>query len=132
MRMSRLNRRRRTAATTVEFAFVVPIIFTVFLGAVETTNLNFLRNMSNDVAFHVAREAIVPGADISALEAEAVNSLANAGISDPVFATVITPDNQLLVEVTIPVYQNSWGILPLAVGSSVVSTCELSLQLNPN
>lgn len=126
----RRGRRQRRGATAVEFAVVLPIILTVFLGALETTNLNFLRNMSNDVAFQVAREAIVPGANVSSLETEAVSFLATIGINGASLSTSVTPENRLRVEVTIPVDQNSWGMLPMVVGTSVVETCELSLQMN--
>ena len=70
----RLHRNRlarpkaRRGATLVEFAIVVPVIFTLFLGAIEMTRLNFIRHSASNAAYEGARKAIVPGSSISAVE----------------------------------------------------------------
>lgn len=133
MKRQRIGRRpqSRTGATVVEFAAVAPIIFSVFLGSVELANLNFLRNMANDAAFQVARAAIVPGADANDIGADAVDNLAAMGIEDVSIVTSEVAGNLISVAVTIPVDPNSWGFAKLAIGESIVQTCELARQISP-
>lgn len=125
----KLAKRQRRAAVAAELAITIPVVLTVFLGAIEITNLNFIRNTSNDVAFRVAREAIVPGADVNALESDGASFLASLGITGATVSSNQTPEGMLRVEVSVPVDQNSWGMLQFAAGDTVVQTCELSIQL---
>ena len=52
---------RRRGATAVEFALVAPIIFLLFLGSIEMTNLNMIRHTAMNAAYEGARQTIVAG-----------------------------------------------------------------------
>ncbi len=57
----RPRRSQRKGVTAVEFAFVAPIIFALFIGAIEITRLNFIRNSAANAAYEGARKAVTPG-----------------------------------------------------------------------
>ncbi len=126
-----MNRRHRSGATTVEFALVAPVIFAVFLGAIEIANMNFCRNLANDTCYQVARAAIVPGANISNIEAEAQERLEAVGINGANLVTRDIAGDLVEVEVTIPLDQNSWGIGRFTSGRSIVQRCQLARQFGP-
>ncbi len=50
---------RRAGAVTVEFAVVAPLIFLLFLGGLELTAMNFVRQTASNASYEAARRAIV-------------------------------------------------------------------------
>ena len=125
-----INRRDRSGVTTVEFALVAPVIFVVFLGAIEIANMNYCRNLANDTCYQVARAAIVPGADISSIEADAREGLEAVGITDATIDTRDIAGDSIEVEVTIPLDQNSWGIGRFTSGWTIAQRCQLARQFS--
>jgi len=121
--------RQRTAATTVEFAFVLPVILLMFLGAIEITRLNFLRQTALNAAYEGARACVVPGATTSDGTNEAMRLL--TAVSAHRGATVNVSMQQSLVNVTItiPVAQNSWGLGRFATNSNIVRNFSLKREL---
>ncbi|MDZ4851219.1 MAG: TadE/TadG family type IV pilus assembly protein [Pirellulaceae bacterium] len=118
----------RAGTTAVEFAFMVPIIFTMFMGAIEITRLNFIRNTASNACYEGARRAVSPGATTSEAETEArrLLNLVNAGNGATVNVTS-APDS-ITVAVTVPVNQNSWGISRFSSGLNVTQSCKLSRE----
>jgi Flp pilus assembly protein TadG len=120
--------RRNQGATTVEFAFVAPIIILLFLGAIEVTRLNYLRHSAANAAYVGARKIVVPGG----INSEAVTvaseylNLVRAGAGAQV--DVVRDDETVSVTVTIPVEQNAWGILKFSTGIEISNTCTLTCE----
>jgi Flp pilus assembly protein TadG len=122
-------RRSRTGTTTVEFAFVVPIIFVLFIGAVELTRVNFLRHSAANASYEGARKAIVPGAANSEAQTAAMNLLTSLGVANGAVVTVTSDTSRVTVNVVIPVNQNSWGLSRFSSGINVSNTCSLSREV---
>ena len=118
----------RSGATTVEFAFVVPIIFTMFLGAIELTRMNFIRQTAANAAYEGARKAIVPGNSASDAQTEAFRLLTNLGVRNGAGVVVNSTISRVTVTVTIPINQNSWGLTRFTGGFSVTQSCSLTLE----
>jgi Flp pilus assembly protein TadG len=126
VRQKRLRKRSaRTGATCVEFAVVAPVIFLLFMGAIEMTRLNFLVHTAGNAAYEGARQAIVPGGNEDDAVTESMRLLtivhANQG-SEVDFEE--SPD-QVTVTVRIPVNLNSWGISRFATDSIITQSCTL-------
>lgn len=121
----RILRSRRYGATTVEFALVAPIVFLLFLGAIELTRLNFLRHTAANAAYEAARASIVPGSNIEDGIDEAMQLLTIAGAAQNSTVNVIGAPEAVTAVVTVPVDQNSWGLGRFTRNMNVVQTCVL-------
>lgn len=120
--------RRRAGATTVEFAFIVPIIFAIFLGSLEMTRLNFIRHSASNAAYEGARKAIVPGSTTEQARGEALRLMTTVGVTNDVTATVTSNMNSMTVTVSVPVDRNSWGIARFSSGMTITQSCTLSRE----
>ena len=128
MKQTRRNQRIRFGATTVEFAIVVPIILTMFLGAIELTRMNFIRQTAANAAYEAARKAIVPGNTIQDARTEALRLLNTLGVGRGANIAVTTTLSRVTVTVTIPISQNSWGLTRFTGGMNVTQSCGLTLE----
>lgn len=128
MRNEQRNRRTRLGTTTVEFAIVVPVILTMFIGAIELTRMNFIRHTAANAAYEAARKAIVPGNTDEDAETEALRLLNALGVGQGASVVVTTTISRVTVRVTIPVSQNSWGLTRFTGGMNVTQSCGLTLE----
>jgi len=128
MRITRRKQRTRSGATTVEFAIVVPIILTLFLGSIELTRLNFIRQTAANAAYEAARKAIVPGNTAQDAHTEALRLLNTLGVGQGATVAVASTLNRVTVTVTIPISQNSWGLTRFTGGLNVTQSCGLTLE----
>jgi Flp pilus assembly protein TadG len=124
-RASRYVRKARSGTTLVEMALVSPIILILFIGAVEITQLNFLRHTAANAAYEGARRAIVPGGTASDAQTEALALLTLVGIANGASVTVSQVPERVQVTVSIPASQNSWGLNTFSAGCQVVQACTL-------
>lgn len=122
----RANERRGT--TTVEFAVVLPVILIVFMGSIEMTNLNTLRNMANDAAFQAARQGIVPGTSTAEAKTVAEDFLDDMGVLS---YTVNVDDSsqQITATVQVPIDANSYGLGQFIGGKVITQQCALTKEL---
>ncbi|MBX3421217.1 MAG: pilus assembly protein [Pirellulaceae bacterium] len=120
----------RRGATTVEFALVVPLILTLFLGAVEITRLNFLRHTAANAAYEGARAAIVPGGTVQEAVTAATNILTMVGAGQGVNVNAVLNATSVQVTVTVPVNRNSWGVGRFSNGFNIVQACILQREIN--
>ncbi len=118
----------RNGATAVEFAFMVPIIFTMFMGAIEVTRLNFLRQTASNASYEGARKAVTPGSSNAEAQAEALRLMTMVNAGNGATAVVTSTADSVTVSVTVPVSQNSWGITKFAAGMNIVQSCKLSRE----
>ncbi len=119
----------RRGATTVEFALIVPIIFTMFLGAIEMTRLNFLRHTAANAAYEAARTAIIPGGTETDARNKALALLSAVGASNNVTIAYESTSSFVNVTITIPVNKNSWGIGRFSSGMNLIRSCKLSREM---
>ncbi len=128
--MKRLKQKKnaRTGATAVEFAFMVPIIFTMFIGSIEVTRMNFIRNTASNACYEGARKAVSPGATNAEAETEARRLVNTLGVGNGATVNVTSTPDTVTVSITIPVNQNSWGITRFTTGLNVTQSCRLSRE----
>ena len=119
----------RKAALTVEFSLVAPIIFLIFVGSLELTSMNLVRQSAGNAAYEVARSAIVPGS----VEAEDIaigrNILAAVGATNNVDIDINDNGQTVVVEVVVPVRENSWGLGRFTGNLTIRKSCSLSREL---
>lgn len=127
--VSRRSRSNRLGATTVEFALVVPIIFTMFLGAIEMTRMNFIKHSAANAAYEAARAGIIPGATEADCKKKATDLLAAVGAGSNVVVAYESTTQSVKVTVTIPVDKNSWAIGRFTHGMNLVQSCKLSREI---
>jgi Flp pilus assembly protein TadG len=118
----------RAGATTVEFAFMVPIIFAIFMGAIEITRLNFVRQTVSNAAYEGARKAVMPGATEAEAENEATRILNMMRINNGATCDLVAGVDKVTMTVSVPISQNSWGITKFCAGMNVRQTVSLSRE----
>jgi Flp pilus assembly protein TadG len=128
-RRFRPRRSDRLGTTSVEFALVAPIIFTLFLGAIEMTRFNFIRHTAANAAYEAARTGIVPGATEADCRKKATDLLTAVGAGSSVTVDYQSTTKTVRVSVTIPVNQNSWAIGRFTHGLNLVQSCTLSREI---
>ena len=128
MKRYKQKKHARTGATAVEFAFMVPIIFTMFIGSIEVTRLNFIRNTAGNACYEGARKAVSPGATTAEAQAEALRLLTMLNVGSGATVNVTSTADSITCAVTIPVNQNSWGITRFTTGLNVSQSCKLSRE----
>ena len=121
-------RSKRVGSAAVEFALSVPIIFLFFIGAIEITQLNFLRHTASNAAYEGARKAIVPGGTPNDARSEALSLLSAMGIANGATATVNQTAGSVEVTVVIPASSNTWGLSTFSSGKQVTQTCRLQRE----
>jgi Flp pilus assembly protein TadG len=109
---------------------VAPLIFLLFLGAIELTRLNFLRHSAANAAYEAARASIVPGASAADGVAEATALLNTVGASQDIDVDINVTVNAVQATVTIPVNSNSWGLGRFTRNLNLVETCTLRRELS--
>jgi Flp pilus assembly protein TadG len=101
---------------TVEFAICAPILFLIFMAALEFSRVNMIRQSVENAVYEGSRRGIVPGATADDCRTAAQNvlgSIAVRGATINVAPAVITPDtSQVTVSVAVPINSNSW-VAPL-------------------
>ncbi|MFN9974805.1 MAG: TadE/TadG family type IV pilus assembly protein, partial [Phycisphaerae bacterium] len=65
---------------TVEFAIVSPLIFLLFLGSLEMTSLNFVRQTAGNASYEAARKLIIPGGTAAQAETEGLRLMNSLGV----------------------------------------------------
>ncbi len=122
------NRTQRRGATTVEFAIVVPIIFTLFLGTIEMTRLNFIRHSAANAAYEGARKAIIPGSSFTEATDEAMRLMQAVGVSNGVNRRADNSQRYHDRHGHRARHQNSWGALRFSSGMIVTQSCTLTKE----
>jgi Flp pilus assembly protein TadG len=105
------SRYQRFGATTVEFALVIPIIFTTFFAAFEFCKLAMVRHTLDNAVYEASRQSILPGADANSISAKAKQVLVSMGIVDAVVtvspSVIDESTKNVTVKVSIPLNKAS-------------------------
>lgn len=130
----RVERRRgsRRGATTVEFAIVCPLLFTLFCGAIEYGRCNQIINAVALSSYQGCRRAIVPGATAANTTA-AVNSVLSAslisGSTITINPTTITDaTEEVTVTVSVNINNNAWITPTFTAGKTITRSCTLTRE----
>jgi Flp pilus assembly protein TadG len=116
--------RNRKGAATVELAICLPIMVTVILGSIETTNAIFLKERLTSAAYEGARSASSPGQTVSGATTVATAVLTQFKISGgtvtitPTVGTATTAGTQVKVSVSAPFSSNA-VMQPFIVGKTI-------------
>ena len=119
--MSDLNvrrRRRRWAASTVEFAVVAPVFFAIVFGMIELGRGLMVLHLLNHAARAGCRVAAVEGRSNSDISTAVTNTLSSQGISTEAVtvqvndgtanASTAQAGDEITVKVSIPVGKITW------------------------
>ena len=122
------TRHRRSGSVTVETALVVPIIFMIFLGAVELTAMNIIRHTASNAAYEAARKAALPGADVDKAEEIGLGVLTGMGFGNGATAQINLTTESAEAVITVPMAGNSWGLTRFSGGLTIVKSCKLTRE----
>ena len=130
--MRKKQRLPRRGVAVVEFAVCLPLLVALTLGAVETANSIFLKQMLTQIAYEGARVATSNGGTQAEAEVRCQEIIAARGIHDVVVSfspsvTTATPAGTwVTVTATAPTNSNSLGssifYRGLTIGKIVVMT----------
>lgn len=131
--MTNPSRTRRPAAdrrgsTSVEFAFVLPIILGLFLGLWEYARIEMIRNATSAACFEGAREGTLLGADTDSMDAAAQNVLDIYGLDGSVISTTVN-DHECTCDISVPLSENTWVAFYVLPNRHVTASCEFSREL---
>lgn len=118
----------RAGAAAVEMAMVSPIIFLMFLGAIELNNLNFIRNSAANAVYEGARAALVSGGEVGDGDAAVLAYLSKVGVQHGATTNTTMSAQDVTVEVTIPMNLNSFGISRFTSGYNVTQSITLKRE----
>jgi Flp pilus assembly protein TadG len=122
------RRSGRRGALTVEFAFVVPIIFLLFFGGIELTALNLARQTAGNASYEGARKLIIPGGTAAQAQAEALRQLSLVGMGTGATVQVTETPTSATVVVSVPASFVSWGLSRYSSGFMLRQTCTLTKE----
>jgi Flp pilus assembly protein TadG len=121
----------RRGAAAVEFAVTFAVLILLLFAGFEFYRASMLRHGASHAAYLAARTAILPGANVSNVNAIAQTHLAAAGIRSAVVAVSPNPileDTPLVdVTVTVPMADNSW-LVPRFMSPSLVGRARLMTE----
>ena len=107
---------RRSGATAVEFALVVPILLLFVFTALEFSRANMLRNTIENAAFEGARQGIIPGATASDAKTAAEDLVNSLQINDSTVtvspSTIVASTEFVTVTVTAPMTMANHYVTP--------------------
>jgi len=112
----------------VEFAMVVPLVFTLFFGSIEMCWLNMMRNTVGNAAYEAARKGAIPGGDAAAAQQTALDTLMPLNMHNGLNFTYTDLGDEVEVQVKVPVAQNSWGITKFTGNLTVNRTVRLAKE----
>lgn len=127
-----LNKRvteHRQGALTVEFALVAPIIFALFIGCLEMTSMNLIRQTAGNAAYEAARAAVIPGATQAEARAIAQRLLGSVRATNNVDVDIDDNGSTVVVTIRVPVSDNGWGLARFTGGLTIVKRCSLAREL---
>lgn len=123
------NATGRVGVTAVEFALVSPIIFALFLGAIEFTRLNMVRNTAAIAAYEGARTAMVAGGSIEKGGKAARSVLSGVGVNNEVGVKGSIESDFVELEVSVPMNKNAWGVSVFTSGTVVKQSVRLQREI---
>ena len=100
----------------------------IFLGAVELTTMNIIRNTASNAAYEAARKAALPGGDVDEAEDLALGVLTGMGFGNGATADVTLTNDKAQAVISVPMSGNSWGLTRFSGGLTIVKSCELSRE----
>ncbi|MCR9199653.1 MAG: pilus assembly protein [Planctomycetaceae bacterium] len=116
----------RRAAVAVEFAFVAPVIFLIFLAALELTAINLVRQTAGNAAYEAARKRIVAGSTSEDARREAERLLKAVCPARNVNISVQDEPDGVLVSISIPVRDNAWALGRFTGELTIEKQCRLT------
>jgi len=106
------KRRLRRGAAMVEFAMMVPIVFTLAFAAIEFARVLMIRHSVDNAVYESARLAMIPGSSSAEAKGESERLLRVVGVTD--FLIEIVPavlekeSPEVTVRITVPLDANSY------------------------
>lgn len=104
---------------------MLPVILLLFLGALEMTNLHFLRQTAADAAYEGARAALVAGGSAERARQRAEQHLFRCGVRGAPEVRVSGTEDGVSVQVVVPINRNSYGLTYFSRGMAVSRACTL-------
>lgn len=89
-KMDRRRSRRRTGAALVEFALVAPLMILFTMGLIDIGRMTMVKQLLVTASREGARQASLPAATASNVQADVLQMLNNSGVTGSV---VISPSN---------------------------------------
>lgn len=116
-----LPRRNRTAATTVEFAAVAPVLFLFVLGIIEIGRACMVAELLTEAARRGCRTGVIEGTSSSNIQTTAADYLSSVGVNGESINVYVndTPAGstnvsampaytEITVVVTLPISKAAW------------------------
>src|SRR5262249_7794819 len=131
-RQNRVSRARRVGATTVEFALVAPILFTLMFGIIEFARVSQVSNAIAYAAYSGCRQGIITGGTASAVTAATQKVLTTFGITGATISvspsSITSLTTAVTVTVQVPMDKNSWVAAVFTSGQKITRGCTLTSQ----
>ncbi len=123
----------RRGAAVVEFALTAPILFMLFMAAIEMSRANMLMHTSSIAATEAARRGIIAGATAAEVRDKALSELKAVGVVDAMVEVlprdIVDETPQVTVNLHIPVTtRNGYGLARLFLGKEIFKSVTLQRE----
>lgn len=129
------NRRNRVGAAAVEVALTLPILFMFTFAGWEFSRISVIRNTMENAAYEAAREAMLPGANQTKIEAAANGVLDSIGIVSSTIQVspglITQSTDAVTITIDTPLAANSLGVAKYFSSGSLTASITLSRELQP-
>jgi Flp pilus assembly protein TadG len=116
----------------VEVALVLPILLTLFFGAIDFSRANSIRNTLENAAYEGARRAIVPGATAADVQQAAMEILTVLSIEQATITivpnTITDATTQVTVSISVPLGSNLYASSQILSSSTLTKSCSLTRE----
>ena len=118
----------RKGATMVEFALVLPILFSLFFGLWEYSRIEMIQQAANTACYEAARTGTLPGATPEMMTAAADRVLQIYLVKGSAISPTLD-DEFSGCEVVVPVDENTWFAYFVLPNRSISAECEFLREI---
>lgn len=128
MSIRKRRKQERKGATLVEFAFVLPIVLTMFFALWEWSRVELIRQVSATACYQAARRGTLPNANATDVRQVADRVLDIYFVEN---STVIASvaGNMTTVDISVPLDDNLWTVGKFFAGREVTSSFTLDNEI---
>jgi len=118
----------RKGATMIEFALVLPIIFSLFFGLWEYSRIEMMQQAADTACYEAARTGTLPGATAEMMTS-AANRVLDIYLVDGSIVSPMLDDEFSRCEIVVPVDENTWFAYFVIPDRSIVTECQFLREI---
>lgn len=124
---SRQRFHRRIGATSVEFALIAPVLFTIFMASLEFCRVHMVRHSMENAVYEAARLGLVPQTTNQEIEQAAAEMMASVSVSTADIVARQTAED-VSVQIRVNIQDAAWMTPVIFKGNTLEARITLSKE----